>query len=91
MERAEEAKRHYDEFNTFMREVCEKNDGFHFKSGLKIKKRSEKKALLRIKEKMLKDIFSEDQLEKKLGDPKQKENTLLKLKEMAEEERKKYE
>lgn len=70
MERAEESKKHYEEFNRFMREVCEKNDGFHFKSGLKIKNRSETRALLRIKEKMLKDIFSEDQLEQQIGDSK---------------------
>ena len=56
MKIAEEAKQKYDEFYDFLHEICEKNDGFHFKSGLKIKERSEKKALLRIKEKMLKDI-----------------------------------
>ena len=58
---------------------------------MKIKDLSETRALLRIKEKMLKDIFSEDQLEQQLGDSNERENSSLKLKDMAEEERRKYE
>ena len=49
MEQAEKAKLKYDEFFKFMLEICQKNDGFHFKSNLKIKEKSETKALLRIK------------------------------------------
>ena len=37
MEQADKAKQKYDEFFKFMHTICQKNDGFHFKSNLKIK------------------------------------------------------
>ena len=58
---------------------------------MKIKERSETKALLRIKEKMLKDIYTEYQLEQTMGESKQRSNSKQSLSEMVEDERKKYE
>lgn len=40
-----------------MKKVCQQNDGFRFKAGVKIKDISETKALLRIKEKMFAKIY----------------------------------
>ena len=74
-----------------MHEFCKKNNGFNFKSGLKIKDKSEKKALLRIKEKILKEIYTEIQLKQKMGESKNRSNYKLSLKEMVEDEKKKYE
>lgn len=53
MERATEAKLYFDSFQKLMKAMCNKNNGYRFKAGVKIKDRSEVKALLRIKEKML--------------------------------------
>jgi hypothetical protein len=58
MSRAEESLRRFEDFSSMMKDICYKNDGFRFKAGVKIKDKSQSKALTRIKEKMLSDIFS---------------------------------
>lgn len=58
MSRAEESIRRFEDFTNIMKDICYKNDGFRFKAGLKIKDKTQSKALTRIKEKMLSDIFS---------------------------------
>ena len=63
MERAKESMEHFDKFYTLTKEMCYKNDGFGFKAGVKIKNISQKSALLRIKEKMLTNIYEEKKLE----------------------------
>jgi hypothetical protein len=45
-----------------MKDICQRNGGFKFKGGVKIKKRSEHKALLRIKEKMLTKYYDLDKM-----------------------------
>ena len=55
---------HYDKFNIIIKEICYKNDGFRFKSGVKIKDVKQKSALLRIKEKMLSSIYKQKLKEK---------------------------
>ena len=67
MSRAEESMKHFDRFSNTMKDLCYKNDGFRFKAGVKIKSKTQAKALTRIKEKMLADIFSQVQLEQKLS------------------------
>lgn len=37
MQRANEAKKHFDSFQKLMKETCEANGGYRFKAGLKIK------------------------------------------------------
>lgn len=67
-----------------MKGICDKNGGYHFKAGVKIKQKSETKALLRIKEKILADIF----------DQKFKKSTMREsdsLREMVAKELKEYE
>jgi hypothetical protein len=59
MERARESIDHLEQFNSIIKDICYKNDGYHFKSGVKIKNKSQSKALLRIKEKMLSNIYNE--------------------------------
>ena len=59
MERAKESMQHYERFYSLIKEICYKNDGFGFKAGVKIKDISQKTALLRIKEKMLTNIYNE--------------------------------
>jgi hypothetical protein len=51
-----------------MKEICERNGGFRFKGGVKIKKRSEHKALMRIKEKMLANYYDLDKMKDKYED-----------------------
>jgi hypothetical protein len=45
-----------------MKNICDKNGGFRFKADVKIKEKNKEKALLRVKEKMLKDIFSKTKI-----------------------------
>jgi hypothetical protein len=45
-----------------MKDICDKNGGFHFKAGVKVKVKNMENSLLRVKEKMLKDIFGEQKL-----------------------------
>jgi len=59
MERAKESMEHYDKFNSIIKDICYKNDGFRFKSGVKIKDVKQTPALLRIKEKMLSKIYQQ--------------------------------
>jgi hypothetical protein len=66
MERAEESISHLKRFYEMMKEICERNGGFRFKGGVKIKKRSEHKALLRIKEKMLSKHYDLDKMKEKM-------------------------
>jgi hypothetical protein len=42
-----------------MKDICDKNGGFHFKAGVKVKAKNQENSLLRVKEKMLKDIFGD--------------------------------
>lgn len=56
-ERAKEAESQQNRFITLMRGICHKNGGFLFKAGVKVKKSNMERAILRVKEKMLKDIF----------------------------------
>jgi len=49
----------FDSFNKKIKAICYKNDGFGFKSGVKIRHIKQKTALLRIKEKMLSSIYKE--------------------------------
>ena len=71
MERAAESKSHYEKFYNLIKEICLKNNGFGMKAGLKIQSLSQKTALLRIKEKMLKDIYKE-KLEEEMSATKQR-------------------
>ncbi len=59
MEMAEESKKHYEKFVDLIKNFCENNGGYHFKAGIKIKDKTQTKALIRIKEKMLGGIFKE--------------------------------
>ncbi len=59
MEMAEESKKHYEKFVDLIKNSCENNGGYHFKAGIKIKDKSQTKALIRIKEKMLGGVFKE--------------------------------
>jgi hypothetical protein len=70
MERAAESKNHYEKFYNIIKEVCVRNSGFGMKAGLKIQSLSQKTALLRIKEKMLKDIYSEKKFEEEMASSK---------------------
>jgi hypothetical protein len=45
-----------------MKSICDKNGGFRFKADVKIKEINQEKALLRIKEKILRDIFAKTKL-----------------------------
>jgi hypothetical protein len=49
MERAKEASKYKEAFDDITKAICDKNGGYYFKSGVKIKCRSQKKALMRIK------------------------------------------
>jgi hypothetical protein len=40
-----------------MKDICDKKGGFHFKASGKINKNNLEKAILRVMEKMFKDIF----------------------------------
>jgi len=73
MERAKESMEHYDKFNSIIKDICYKNDGFRFKSGVKIRDVKQKSALLRIKEKMLSNIYQQ-KLEEKLKQSKTKKS-----------------
>jgi hypothetical protein len=75
MERAAESKHHYEKFYNLIKDVCVKNNGFGMKAGLKIQSLSQKTALLRIKEKMLKDIYSEKKLEEEMGGTKRRDTS----------------
>ena len=57
MEVADESMENLDSFRHLVKENCEKNDGYRLKMGVKIKERTQTKALVRIKEKMLADVF----------------------------------
>lgn len=57
MRRAEEAALQKERFAKMMKGICDKNGGFRFKAGLKLKDRSQESSLLRIKYKMLKDMY----------------------------------
>ena len=59
MEMVEESKRHYENFVNLIKYSCENNGGYHFKAGIKIKDKTQTKALIRIKEKMLGGVFQE--------------------------------
>jgi hypothetical protein len=37
MNRADEAQEQFSQFNSIIKEICENEGGFHYKSGLKIK------------------------------------------------------
>lgn len=65
MERAEESLSHLDRFYSMMKDICEKNGGFRFKGGVKIRERKQHKALIRIKEKMLGEFYKK-KLEEKM-------------------------
>jgi hypothetical protein len=45
-----------------MKGICDKNGGFHFKAGVKVKVKIQENSLLRAKEKMLKGIFGDQPL-----------------------------
>jgi hypothetical protein len=45
-----------------MKDICDKNGGFHFKAAIKVKVKNQENSLLRVKEKMFKDIFGEQKL-----------------------------
>ena len=59
MEQANKSLKNYDKFYSLVKKICYNNDGFGFKAGVKIKNISQKTALLRIKEKMLTNIYKE--------------------------------
>ena len=56
MEQAEFSKQYLDEFLGIVKDSCLR-EGFRFKSGVKLKNRSQAKAMLRVKEKMLASQF----------------------------------
>jgi len=64
MERAKESMEQYNKFNSIIKKICYKNNGFRFKSGVKIRDMKQKSALLRIKEKMLSNIYQQKNKEK---------------------------
>jgi hypothetical protein len=71
MERAAESKYHYEKFYSLIKKICVRNNGFGMKAGLKIQSLSQKTALLRIKEKMLKDLYNnEKKLENEMSSSK---------------------
>lgn len=63
MTNAEEASSHLTQFDSILKEICENNGGYHFISGLKIKNKTQTKALIRIKEKMLGGVYKDLQKE----------------------------
>lgn len=67
MERAKDSLSQFDRFRPIVKNVCEKYDGYRFKAGVKIKNRNQTKALVRIKEKMLADVYNQVELEGQLA------------------------
>ena len=57
MQRAKESMEQYHKFNSNIKAICYNNGEFRFKSGVKIRDMKQKSALLRIKEKMLSNIY----------------------------------
>lgn len=56
-ERAKEAESQKKRFIALMKNICHQNDGFRFKADVKVKETNMERALLRVKEKMIKDIY----------------------------------
>lgn len=81
MEVADESMKNLDSFRHLVKENCEKNDGYRLKMGVKIKERTQTKALVRIKEKMLADVFGavkvEDILSSKVSPEKSASSSRL--------------
>lgn len=55
MEMVEAAKSHYGNFTNLTSHCCLENEGFSYKSNLKLKERTQEMAFLRVKEKLLKE------------------------------------
>ena len=67
MEVAQESMENLGSFRHLVKDSCEDNDGYRLKMGVKIKERTQEKALVRIKEKMLADVFGAVKVEDKLA------------------------
>lgn len=65
MEMVELGKKHYSAFTELTSSCCLENEGFAYKSNLKLKERSQQMPLLRVKEKLLKDKVGEMYKDKK--------------------------
>lgn len=58
MERANQSNNQFSRFYKLMKKICQNNDGYRFKANVKIKHKTENKALIRIKEKIFAKIYA---------------------------------